>query len=153
MKNGRLIFGALAVWSITVAGCSRPSAATAAVAGDASRASTTPASPAPAAAKPAGKLAKVVFVGEEHGCPCRQARLDAGWAALQQAMGTPPKLPVEKIHVDTQSAKVQVFTQQKPILTMPGIFLVDSADKMLDMLQGDITRVQIDAAIAALTSK
>jgi hypothetical protein len=150
MKNGRLFIGFVAAWSVTVAGCNRPSAATAAVASDASRASALS---APAANTPAGKLAKVVFVGEEHGCPCRQARLDAGWAALEQAMGTPPKLPVEKIHVDTQSAKVQVFTQQKPILTMPGIFLVDGANKMLDMLQGDITRAQIDAAIAALASK
>jgi hypothetical protein len=150
MKNGRLFFGVLAACSITVAGCNRPSAATAAVASDASRASALS---VPAATKPTGTLAKVVFVGEEHGCPCRQARLDAGWAALQEAMGSPSKLPVEKIHVDTQSAKVQVFTQQKPILTMPGIFLVDGANKMLDMLQGDITRAQIDAAIAALASK
>jgi hypothetical protein len=131
-------------FSVAAAGCSRSSAAAAPAAS---------ASADAAAKKPAGTIAKVVFVGEEHGCPCRQKRLDAGWAALQEAMGTPPKLPVEKIYVDTQSAKVQKLTQQKPILNMPGIFLVDSADHVLDMLQGDITRAQIDTTIAAITKK
>jgi hypothetical protein len=136
------LFVALTV-SIAAAGCSRSSAATAPAA-----------SAAPdAAPRKVGTITKIVFVGEEHGCPCRQGRIDAGWAALQEAMGTPAKLPVEKIFVDTQGPKVQVYTQQKPILTMPGIYLVDAANKVIDMLQGDITRAQIDASMAAVQKK
>jgi hypothetical protein len=141
--NSSTLFCALAI-AIAAAGCSRSSAATAPAASSSAAASTV---------KPAGTIAKVVFVGEEHGCPCRQGRIDAGWAALQEALGTPPKLPFEKIFVDTQGPKVQVYTQQKPILTMPGIFLVDASNKVIDLLQGDITRAQIDASIAAVQKK
>jgi hypothetical protein len=136
------LFVALAV-SVAAAGCSRSSAAT-----------TPAASASPdAAARKVCTIAKIVFVGEEHGCPCRKARLDAGWAALQEAMGTPSKLPVETLHIDTEAPKVQQYTQQKPILTMPGIYLVDASNKVIDMLQGDITRAQIDATIAAVQKK
>jgi hypothetical protein len=142
MNLSTLVFAAAI--SIAAVGCNRSSAATAPAAGASSTAS---------ALKPAGKIAKVVFVGEEHGCPCRQGRIDAGWAALQQALGTPPKIPIEKLYVDTEGPKVLPYTQQKPIGTMPGIYLVDGANKVLDMLQGDMTSAQIQAAIAGDAGK
>jgi hypothetical protein len=102
----------------------------------------TTASPAQPAASKATvvvtKVAKIVFMDKEHACDCTRKRVDDTWAALQTALGTPAKLPVERIHVDTESAKAAAFTTQKPLMVPPGIYFVDGRGSVIELLQGEV---------------
>ena len=75
---------------------------------------------------------------KEHACDCTRKRVDDTWAALQTALGTPAKLPIERIHVDTESAKAAAYTTQKPLMVPPGIYFLDGHGNAIELLQGEI---------------
>ena len=130
--------------SFTTAGCNTPSKA------PPGRAS---AAQAQAAATPAAtKVTKIVFVGKQNACDCTRKAVDAGWAALQKALGTPAKLPVERLQIDTQGDKVAPYRQQKPMMALPALYFVDGKDMVLELLQGEVTEQQIIAALASKMS-
>lgn len=120
-----------------LAGCERSRAAT----------STPPAAVKAAEPAPSVKVAKIVFVGKEHACDCTRKSVDAGWAALQTALGTPPKLPVERLQVDTQGERVEPYRQQKPIMALPAIYFVDGKAAVVELLQGEVTPQQIGGVL------
>jgi hypothetical protein len=100
-----------------------------------------------AAVAPTAKLAKIAFIDKEHACDCTRKRVDGTWAALEAALGTPAKFPVERIHVDTESAKAGAYTALKPLMVPPGIYFVDQRNGLLEMLEGEVTVEQIAAVL------
>jgi len=94
------------------------------------------------------KVVRVVFVGKEHACDCTRRSIEASWAALQRALGTPPKLPVERLNLDTQTDKVAPYRRQKAFTALPAIYFIDAKGSVAELLQGEVTRAQIDAALA-----
>jgi len=89
----------------------------------------------------------VFFVGKEHACDCTRKSLEAGWAALQKALGTPAKLPVERLQIDTQGDKVVPYRRQKPMMALPAIYFVDGKDMVLELLQGEVSEAEIIVAL------
>jgi hypothetical protein len=112
----------------------------------ASTASVTRASPATPGAP---KVTKIVFVGKEHACDCTRKTVDAGWAALQSALGTPAKVPVERLQIDTDAARVEPYRGQRPIMALPAIYFVEGAGNVIDLLQGEVTQEQIAGSLGA----
>lgn len=103
---------------------------------------------APAAQAPAkAKTARIIFVGKERACDCTKKSIDAGWEALQKALGTATKLPVERLQVDTQEDRVLPYRQQKPMMALPALYFVDAKDTVLEVLQGEVTEVEIAAVL------
>lgn len=103
---------------------------------------------APAAQPPAkAQPSRIIFVGKEHACDCTKKSIDAGWDALQKALGTPAKLPVERLQVDTQADKVTPYRQQKPMMALPAIYFVDGKNAVLELLQGEVSEAQIAAVL------
>lgn len=94
------------------------------------------------------KATKVIFVGKEHPCDCTRKSIDAGWAALQKVLGTPAKLPVERLQIDTQGDKVAPYQTQKPMMALPAIYFVDGKGVVLGLLQGEVSEAQIAASLA-----
>jgi hypothetical protein len=92
-------------------------------------------------------VSRVVFVGKEHACDCTRKTVDAGWAALQKALGTAPKLPVEKLQLDTQADKVAPYRQQKPMVALPAIYFLDGKDAVLELLQGEVSESELARAM------
>ncbi|MCU0694365.1 MAG: hypothetical protein MUF54_23500 [Polyangiaceae bacterium] len=125
--------------SLTTAGCNNPSNAAA------QTSSTQTAQAVESAA--ATKVARVVFVGKENACDCTRKSIDAGWAALQKALGTPAKVPVERLQIDTQGDKVAPYRQQKAMMALPAIYFVDGKSAVLELLQGEVTEAQIASAL------
>jgi hypothetical protein len=114
--------------------------------------STAEAAPVASVAKPnpppgKAKLAKVVFVDKQNACPCTRKRVDDSWTALQTALGTPNKLPVERYYVDTQPAETAPYVNAQPLMVPPGIYFVDEQQKVREMLQGEVTAAQIAAVL------
>jgi hypothetical protein len=133
----RLLFLAFMVPSALL-GCERSRAAQ-----EANPANRTKVQQASSPAPAVSAVAKIVFVGKEHPCDCTKKALDAGWAALRQALGTPAKLPVERLAVDTEAAKVEPYRQQRPIMALPAIYFLDGKGTVLEMLQGEVTPDQM----------
>jgi hypothetical protein len=109
----------------------------------------TSVSQAAAVSPAAAKVTRIVFVGKEHPCDCTRKALDAGWAALQRALGTPSKVPVEKLQVDTDGSKVDPYRNQKPIMALPAIYFLDGRGTVLELLQGAVTTDQIAGVLQA----
>jgi hypothetical protein len=144
INNSRWIRLAFCV-ALATTGCNRSRASN-------ERASAT-AAPTTAAAtathgQTAARVARIIFVGKERPCNCTKARLEAGWAALEAALGTPPKVPVERLKVDAQPDKVAPYRRQKPAMALPALYFVDANGSVVDLLQGDVTRDQIVATLA-----
>jgi hypothetical protein len=125
-------------------GCDRSNAASGNGAAKSGRAaqvgSANPAAP---------KVTRIVFVGKEHACDCTRKTVDAGWAALQKALGAPAKVPVEKMQVDTEADKVAPYRQQKPMMALPALYFLDGKGAVLELLQGEVTAEQIAGVLAA----
>jgi len=114
--------------------------------GTASQHTTTAMEPVRAAT--AGlKIAKIVFIGKQNACDCTRKRVGDTWAALQRALGTPGRLPVERLQIDTDQARVEPYRRQKAVMALPAIYLVDDKATVLDLLQGEVTHAQIAAAL------
>jgi hypothetical protein len=133
--------------SSAVLGCERAKAASGV--GDTSTANVAQSA---LAAEPASKVTKIVFVGKEHPCDCTRRTIDAGWVALQAALGTPAKLPVERLQIDTEDAKVEPYRKQKPVMALPAIYFVDGKGVVAELLQGEVTSEQIAGALRARRS-
>jgi hypothetical protein len=140
----RLSVFALLVLFVTVTACENRQAE--AASGSASAAAVAPAVRAASLAASNGsqaRVVKIVFVGKEHACDCTRKKVETATAALQQVLGTPPRVPVQELKVDTEPEKVEPYRLQKPMLAMPAIYFVDGEGGVIDMLQGEITAEQI----------
>jgi hypothetical protein len=118
----------------------------------------TPASPAaatPPAADPTGagavsapvsRVARIVFLAKENCCACTQRAQDASWAAIQEALGG-AAIPVERIHFDTQAEQAAPYRELRPMMAPPGIYFLDAAGGLVDMLQGEVTAEAVRAVL------
>jgi hypothetical protein len=90
-----------------------------------------------------------VFVDQQEACECTRKRIDASWSELEKALGTPPSLPVERLFLDTQADQVEPYMLIERLMVPPGIYFLDEHDGVVQMLQGEVQRSQIDALLAA----
>lgn len=90
------------------------------------------------------RVAKVVFVGQKQACDCTRKRIDGSWAALQAAAGARKHIPIERIYMDTDEAKVEPYEEMRAIMVLPAIYLLDGSGKLLDMVQGEVTADNFD---------
>ncbi len=63
------------------------------------------------------------------------------------ALGTPPALPVQRLHVDTQAGEAAPCTSAKPLMVPPGIYFLDGQRAVVDLLQGEIEAQEIETAL------
>ena len=111
-------------------------------------AASPPSAPSAAPTQPAAKapVAKIVFIDKENACECTRKSIDGSWAALQAALQG-ASLPVERIHMDTQEAFAAGYREKKPMMAVPGIYFLAEGGAVVELLQGDVTTAQIQAAL------
>jgi hypothetical protein len=91
------------------------------------------------------KIMSVVYVDQESCCDCTRERQDRTWSNLQAAIGamkSPPK--IEVVHLDTEAESVQLYLDLKPIMVPPGLYFFDGSEVLVEMLQGELSREQIE---------
>ena len=93
------------------------------------------------------KVAKIVFIGQKEACECTRKRVDGSLAALEEALAGRTDIPVEKLNLDVDEAKVEAYQKLGAIMVAPAVYLLDSSGKLIEMLQGEITVEQILIAI------
>lgn len=97
--------------------------------------------PAPAATK--SEVTKIAFMDKVHACDCTKKRVDTGWAALQAALTGRTDITVERIHSDTEEAKVEPYHKLRAMMTLPALYFLDAKGGLVELLQGDLTTEQI----------
>ena len=98
-------------------------------------------------AGPSSKVAKIVFVDKQNACDCTRKRIDTTWVAMQKALGTPASVPVERLYLDTQPEQVEPYFLMERLMVPPGIYLLDSGNGVIQLLQGEQTEQQIRRAL------
>jgi hypothetical protein len=102
---------------------------------------------APTKKLPGSRVARIVFVDQEKCCACTRKRIDTSWKALMAVLGFPPALTLDRYHLDTQEKQAEPFLEKRAIVTAPGIYFLDSAGNLLELLQGEVTEAQIRGVI------
>ncbi len=152
-----MIFFAMALTVISVSACRRKTAGTASASPTGNPEVCTPgpgacgatakgtASSGPTAKR--DRPARLVFIDLEKSCPCTKRRITSSWKALTAVLGTPPSIPLDRFHLDTQDTKAEPYVDKRPIMVAPGLYVLDQRGNIIDLLQGDITEAQIRGAI------
>ena len=121
--------------------------------GQASGESNNSPSPAHATKQPAtsspgeSNVARIVFIDQEQACECTRNRIEGSWTALQAALGEGSGIAVERIHRDTQEEQAEEYRMLRPMVTVPGIYLLDENGAIIELLQGEVTETQVRTAL------
>ncbi len=97
----------------------------------------------------ASAVARIVFIDQAQACDCTMNRINGSWAALQAALGQSSSIAVERVHRDTQEEQAEEYRMLRPMVTVPGIYLLDQNGAILDLLQGEVTEAQVRTALGA----
>ncbi len=100
-----------------------------------------------AKAKAPGKVTKIVFVGQKEACDCTRKRVDDSDAALQAALKGLDSIGVERLNLDVDKDKLAPYRAMRAIMVAPAVYLLDDKGALVDMLQGEITTEQFQAAL------
>ncbi len=114
--------------------------------GETASATEAPGHPPTKAGAATADVARIVFVGKAQACDCTRTRIDTSWTALQAALGDSGPA-VERLRMDTQGEQVEPYRQLRPMITLPGVYLLDAQGSLVELLQGAITEAQFRAAL------
>lgn len=106
-------------------------------------AATKQAAPAPGEST----VERIVFIDQEQACECTKNRIDGSWTALQAALGASAGIAVERVHRDTQEEQAEEYGTLRPMVTVPGIYLLDENGAIVELLQGEVTEEQLRTAL------
>ncbi len=104
-----------------------------------------PSAPLPALAS--GPVARIVFLDQKDACPCTRNRIDAGWKALELALGPTPAVPVERLYVDADKARADAYIAMYPLTRLPGVFLLDGEGRPVKVLSETIAPTEVRTAL------
>jgi len=92
-------------------------------------------------------VVRIVFIDQEQACDCTRNRISGSWTALQAALGRGSAISVERIHRDTQEDQAEEYRMLRPMVTVPGIYLLDTNGAIVELLQGAVTEEQVRTAL------
>jgi hypothetical protein len=107
-----------------------------------------PAPPAPAQVSAGAGIARIIVIDKEKACECTRARTDATLAALERAQAQMGRIPVERIHADTQPAEAGLWSARRPMTVLPALYLLDDENDIVAMLQGELDVATIAGVLA-----
>lgn len=124
-------------------GCDSPSKAAPSDLAQAKSSAQAPKLNAKQPAESTSKVAKVVFVGQKDCCKCTRTRVEKSWAALQEALGPKPIIPVERLQIDVDETMVLEFEKLGKFMVIPALYFLSAKGELVKLLQGEVTREQV----------
>jgi len=97
--------------------------------------------------KAESKVARIVFVGQKQACDCTRNRIEATWNTLKNALKAKPELPVKRIQRDVDVEEMKKMARLKPLMVAPGIYFIDKQDGLVELLQGEVSKEQMEKVI------
>ena len=102
--------------------------------------------PSPAGNQPSTsptRVARIVFVDQKEACDCTRTRINTSWESLNAVLKDAPKIPVERILLDTEKEKAAPYIEMETLMVSPGIYFLDEKGKLVELLQGEVREDQI----------
>ena len=66
---------------------------------------------------------------------------------MQNVLKGGAQVPVENIQRDVDVKKTAEYAKLKPIMVVPGIYFLGKENNLIELLQGEITELQIGTAL------
>ena len=130
--------------SLLLAACQKETRQPAAGKAQETRAARETPKPAEGKAKArASKVTRVVFLDKQEACDCTKTRIELSWNALTDALGNPPAIKVERVHMDTDPMTADPYKKMRPVMVAPAIYFLGEQDKLLEVLQGEVSKDKI----------
>jgi hypothetical protein len=102
---------------------------------------------ASASAAARGSARRLVFIDQTHRCPCSADKVEAAWKMMQTFTKQRPTVPVDRLFADADSDRVAALRQEQAYSGLPAIYVLDPNGRVATLLQGDITRADVDRAM------
>ncbi len=96
-----------------------------------------------AEAVPETAVAKIVFIDKAEPCECTQKKIDAALTVLAAVLPADAAVPVERLHLDTQTDEVEPWRKLKAFLALPALYFLDDEGELLAFLQGEVKEEQV----------
>lgn len=93
------------------------------------------------------KVVSIVFVGQKQACDCTRNRIETTWNTLTEVLKKKPELPVKRIARDVDVEEAENMAVLKPLMVAPGIYFLGAQDDIVDLLQGEVSKEQIESVI------
>lgn len=94
-------------------------------------------------------IERIVLVGMADPCDCTRKKIEKAQKAIEAAGGA-ETTHVERLDLETDDDKIDVYRDMKPFQVVPALYFVDDAGNVLTLLQGDITEKQVRETISGL---
>ncbi|MFH1131838.1 MAG: hypothetical protein V1754_10915 [Pseudomonadota bacterium] len=94
-------------------------------------------------------VARIVFVGQKQACDCTRNRIETTWNTLSGVIKNRSNIPVKRIERDVDTQEAQKMNNLRPLMVVPGIYFFDKQDGLLELLQGEVAKDQIEKVIGS----
>jgi hypothetical protein len=94
-----------------------------------------------------GPAARVVFVDQDHHCPCNAEQIDSAWTIVDRARHRHPGLLVERVHADLDREREAKMRSVSNFWTFPAIYVFDARGQLVALLQGRLSEASITDAL------
>ena len=142
-RTARICF-ALTIHCFAFTGCTKQSNAGPSAAKKA--ASVTAAPDRIETSKPANaaknKVARIIFLGKKDACECTKGRIEKSWQVLHKVLNG-RRISVERYQIDVHEAEAKRYHAIRPYMVIPAMYFFDAEEKLLDLLQGEVTEIQL----------
>ena len=92
-------------------------------------------------------VSRVVFVGQKDACPCTRERIAKTWPNVEKAVAGFKGVSIQKIQNDVEIEEADRYDNMRSVMVIPGIYFMDRNEKLIEMLQGEVTEAQITAVL------
>ncbi len=92
-------------------------------------------------------IARLAFIDKADACDCTRNSIGKGWSSLQTVLGTSNPMPVDRIHTNTQTDPAAPLLNQRKIVAVPAVYLLDANGFVIDVLQGDLQETDLRKAL------
>lgn len=92
-------------------------------------------------------VSKIIFVDKQNACKCTRAKTENAWNLLNESIKNNKSISLEKVFGDVEPQKIEPFKAQQSFFAYPAIYFLDSQNKVIKLLQGEIDEQSVKAVI------
>ena len=100
---------------------------------------------------PGRNVARIVMIDKAKACDCTKRCIEKCSIALEAALAD-LKIPVERVHFDTEPEAASTYRSMKPFAVLPALYFLDASGNLVGMLQGQVTEEQVKEALQVVTT-
>ena len=93
------------------------------------------------------RVVRIVFVGQKQACDCTRKRIETTWNIVRGVLKENPGISIKRIQRDVDVEETKKVAKLKAMMVAPGIYFIDKQDGLVELLQGEVTKKQVEKVI------